>query len=92
MAIQDTNVYGSGVKIDTAIEFMLLSIESHRGLLLLGLRNGYSPVYSQKYSEGEASMSITVFATPVPLRSLRIGGIFGPEATSQTFVMLCVTA
>ena len=29
MAVQDTDVYGSGVKIDAAIEFMLLRIEPH---------------------------------------------------------------
>ena len=33
VAVQDTDVYGSGVKIDTAIEFMFLRVESHRGLL-----------------------------------------------------------
>ena len=29
VSVQDTDVYGSGVKIDTAIEFMLLRIEPH---------------------------------------------------------------
>jgi hypothetical protein len=37
--VEDTEIHGSGMKVDTAVEFMLLRVESHEAS---SLKNGYS--------------------------------------------------
>jgi hypothetical protein len=55
--IENTDVEGSGVKIDAAVVEVLLGIESHRGLLLEGWLP--PPSILAEYAEEEASISIT---------------------------------
>lgn len=52
--IEDADVPGSGVEIDTAVVAVLLGIESHRGLLLSGWLP--PPSILRSYAEEEASM------------------------------------
>jgi hypothetical protein len=53
--IQDAEVHGAGMQVDATVILMRLSVESHRGFLLVGFPNLQ---HTRWYAEGEASISI----------------------------------